>query len=144
MSEFRIISTAGNVHRDMEVAAHAMPRASRAVLRNLAVQAYNQAQDKAQGSGAAAPGAYPIPMRTGYFHGAFGFEVGDDTAVVFNSALYAVPLHDGFKPYGNPHAAPIPGRPYFDDALNELDIDAAHAAFEAQFAAMQQLQGFAL
>jgi hypothetical protein len=84
----------------------------------------------AKGPGTADAGAYPIPIRTGYFRRAFGFKVNDRDAIVFNSALYARSLHDGFRPFGNPHAAPIAARPYFDDAMDALDLDAAWAAWQ--------------
>lgn len=119
--------------RELEEAAartgRAIPPAQRAVLKNLALQVYSTANDLSIGPGSAAPGAYPIPMRTGAFRNAFGFELGDDFAIVFNeSGAKARGLHNGFKPYGNPHARPIPPRPYFSDALARLDLDAATRA----------------
>ncbi len=105
--------------------------ATRALLRNLAIQVERRATKLASGPGSAKPGAYPIPVRTGFFRRAFGFAVAERESRVFNASNAARSLHDGFRPYGNLNAAPIPGRPYFDDALDAIDLDAAHAAWAA-------------
>lgn len=119
--------------RELEEAAvrtgRAIPPAQRAVLRSLAIQTESAAIDLASGPGSAKAGAYPIPVRTGDFRRGFGFELGDDFAIVFNATgAKARGLHDGFKPYGNPHARPIAPRPYFKDALARIDLDAATRA----------------
>lgn len=112
-------------------AARAIRPSTRELLRNLAIQAEGHAMDLSKGPGTAKPGAYPIPIRTGNFRRGFGFQVNSDSAIVFNTNVYARKLHDGFKPYGNPHARPIPARPYFDDALDKLDLDKAFKDWEA-------------
>lgn len=129
--------------RELEEAAvrtgRAIPPAQRAVLKNLALQVYSTAMDLATGSGPV--GSYPIPEPTGHFRRSFGFESGDDFAIVWNDAggpikgggrakdgVKARGLHNGFIPFGNPHARPIPPRPYFSDALSRLDLDAATRA----------------
>ena len=114
-------------------AARAVRPSTRELLRILAIQTEGHAMDLAKGPGTAKAGAYPIPIRTGTFRRGFGFKVNDRDAIVFNTSVYARSLHDGFKPYGNPHARPIPARPYFDDALDKLDLDAAWAAWRAKF-----------
>lgn len=107
-------------------------RARQGLLRSLAVQTQKGAEERSRGG--AAPGSYPIPVRTGNFLRGFGFELLDDKAVVFNTAkrkgaYYARAIHAGHQPYGNPHAMAIPPRPFFDDALDNLDFDAAEAAW---------------
>lgn len=112
-------------------AARAIRPSTRELLRNLAKQAEGHAMDLAKGPGTAKAGAYPIPIRTGNFRRGFGFQVNADNAIVFNTSVYAKALHDGFKPYGNAHARPIAARPYFDDALDKLDLDKAFRDWEA-------------
>ncbi|MBB5885469.1 hypothetical protein DYQ93_11430 [Xanthomonas sp. LMG 8992] len=112
-------------------AARALPASRRALLRNIVIQAENAAMDLAKGPGDAPPGAYPIPVRTGTFRRGFGFEIRDSTAVLFNATAYAGAIHAGYHPYGNPHARPIPARPYFDDALKRIDMEAAARAWQA-------------
>jgi len=128
----RAIFSAAEIDRAMSSAARAVRPSMRDLLRALAVQTENHASDLSKGPASAPPGDYPIPIRTGTHRRAFGFEVGDNFSVVFNSGRAARALHDGFRPYGNPHARPIPARPYFDDALKRLDLDAALAAFQAR------------
>lgn len=108
-----------------------LPAANRMLMRFLAIQAQRHAVKLASGPYTAAPGAYPIPIRTGTFRRAFGIEVSERDAVLFNATEYARALHDGFKPYGNPHAAPIPGRPYFDDVLDMLRVDQEYGRWQA-------------
>ena len=108
-----------------------VPAANMALMRGLAIQAQRHAVELAGGPGSAPAGAYPIPIRTGTFRRAFGFQASERDAVLFNSAIYARAIHDGFQPYGNPHAAPIPARPYFDDVLDMLRIDQEQGRWEA-------------
>lgn len=105
--------------------------ARRAILTHLVVQAEGHAMDLSRGGSAS--GDYPIPVRSGRFRGAFGWVVNDDNAVLFNEAAYAQAIHDGYQPYGNPHARPIPPRPYFTDAMAKVDVDAAFDAWARQF-----------
>lgn len=111
--------------------ARRVPVANRALLRALAIQAQRHAVVLASGPGSAAAGDYPIPIRTGTFRRAFGIEAREREAVLFNTTEYARAIHEGFKPYGNPHATPIPGRPYFDDVLDMLRIDQEQGRWEA-------------
>jgi len=108
-----------------------IPAARKALLRMLATRLEGHALDLSKGG--SAPGDYPIPVRSGKFRGAFGIRVSDRSAVVFNDSNYARAIHEGYQPYGNPHARPIPARPYFSDAFDRLDLDEAHAAWEQQF-----------
>lgn len=112
-------------------AARAVRPTTRQLLLQIAIQVEGAAIDLASGPGTAEAGAYPIPVRLGFFRRAFGFEVGERSAVVFNTAEYARALHEGFRPYGNPRATPIPPREYFDDALGRVDYDDAWAQWQA-------------
>lgn len=112
-------------------AVRAIRPSTRALLRNLAIQGEGIVMDLMKGPGSAKAGAYPIPIRTGTLRRGVGFKVDDDSAFVYNTSVYARAIHDGFRPYGNPHARPIPARPYFDDMLDKLDLDKAYADWEA-------------
>jgi hypothetical protein len=96
------------------------------LLRWLAAQVETRATELASGPASAEPGSYPIPVRTGRFRRDFVIDIRPPRAVVANQAQYARALHEGFRPYGNPSATPIPARPYFSDALDGLDLDEAH------------------
>jgi len=136
----RVAVNATELQRAAAEAASAVQPSTRELLRELAIQTVRGARQRANGPAQgqvrarrgklAGAGDYPIPVRTGTFGRGFGFKVMADSAIVFNDTRYARPLHDGFRPYGNPHATAIPARPYFDDAVEALDIDAAHAAWQ--------------
>ncbi len=116
---------AAQVEAAMGDAATAIPVARLALLRGLAIQTVRAATRLTGGPGTAKPGAYPIPIRTGTLRRGHNFQVQGDTVVVFNDTVYARANHDGFRPYGNPRAHVIPGRPFYDDALTQLDLQAA-------------------
>ncbi len=126
----RMESNAGPLSRSFQVSAASVPAARQAMLRFLAVSAEREAVRLSSGSQGAEAGAYPIPARTGFFRRSFGHELQGTRAIVFNASVYARSLHEGFRPYGNPHAAPIRPRRYFDDALNQIDVDQAARAWE--------------
>lgn len=111
------------------VVASTLHAARQAMLRNIAVQMETGATDRARGPAGSAPGAYPIPARTGAFLRGFAVQIGDNSVVIGNDREYARALHEGFHPYGNEDARPIPGRPYFEDAVKALDIERAEAAW---------------
>lgn len=119
-----------SVERRMVIAHRNFPRARRALLANLAAQAERHAIEQASG-GKAAARSMPIPQRSNVFRNSFGIEVGDDRAVTYNAARYARALHDGFHPYGNTHVIPVPARPYFDIAVQRVDVDRAQTVFDA-------------
>lgn len=72
-------------------------------------------------SGGGPPGAYPVPRRTGHLARSLGSQVRPRQAIVFNSALYARAVHDGFTAYGNPNAPTYPARPFLEDAARSVD-----------------------
>lgn len=136
----RITADAGEVSRLFGQLRDAMPAARRAVFHSLAIQTQRAAFKLASGASIGptrvkrgklqGSGNYPIPVRTGRFRRGFAFQADSEGAVVFNDSEYAMALHEGFKPYGNPHARPIRARRYFADALDKLDLGAAQAAFD--------------
>jgi hypothetical protein len=72
-------------------------------------------------SGSGAPGAYPVPRRTGNLARQAGHSVTRTQAVVWNAAPYARAVHEGFHAYGNP-AAPYYGpRRFLSDAVATVD-----------------------
>lgn len=123
----RVVFNGAEVREAFARRSRAIRPSRRALLRQLAIQTERAAIELSSGAGA--PGAYPIPIRTGHHRRGFGFELRDDHALVFNTGVAARALHDGFRPYGNPNATPIRARPYFSDALKRLDIDAAADAW---------------
>lgn len=126
---FRTVVDASDTVKLLDGTARNSRAAARALMRSLAIQLQRAAVKRSSGPNTAAPGAYPIPRRTGTHARGFAIELSDRSAIVFNANVYARSLHDGFKPYGNPHAKVIPARPYFDDAMEkDLDVDAALAA----------------
>lgn len=110
--------------------AAAIPTARRTLLTRLAAHLERGAIERASGGGNAAPGDYPIPIRTGHFRRSFGMQVGLSHALVFNTSVYARAIHDGFHPYGNTRAERIAGRKYFDDALDAMDVPAIVETWE--------------
>lgn len=119
-----------SVERRMVIAHRNFPRARRALLADLASQVERRAIAQASG-GKAPPRSMPIPQRTHVFRNGFGIELGDTRAAVYNSARYARALHQGFRPYGNTHVIPVPARPYFDIAVQRVDVDRAQTVFDA-------------
>ncbi len=125
----RAIFDAAQVQAVMGNAATLIPAARIALLRNLGIQAVRTATRLTGGPGTAKPGEYPIPIRTGTLRRGNNFEVKGNTSIVFNETVYARANHEGFRPYGNPHAHPIPARTYFADAIDALDLQAAADAW---------------
>lgn len=127
---FELTLRSNTVERRMVMAHHNFPRARRALLANLAAQAERHAIAQASG-GKAPPRSMPIPQRSHVFRNSFGTQVGDTRAVVYNQSRYARALHEGFRPYGNTHVIPVPARPYFDNAIELVDVDRAQTVFDA-------------
>lgn len=74
-------------------------------------------------SGGGAPGAYPVPRRTGHLARSGGSRVSRRSVEVFNSAAYAGSVHNGFRAFGNPNAPFYDARPFLEDAATK-DVDA--------------------
>lgn len=78
-------------------------------------------------SGSGAPGAYPVPVRTGHLRRSQGFRLTDSTSgLVFNTAVYAAPIHAGRQTIraaggGHRQIATV-RRPFLDDAAARVDM----------------------
>lgn len=73
-------------------------------------------------SGSGAPGAYPVPVRTGTLLGSLASEFDESSATVFATAEYAGSVITGYRAYGRPNGKVIPARPYLPDGINDTDI----------------------
>lgn len=96
----------------------ALARAMRRAL--IAVE--GAAADRLTGSGA--PGAYPVPVRTGFLRRALGSKlIGTDTGMVFNTADYAHAVHSGRVGlgYGRRGTRQVKPRPFLEDALRDAN-----------------------
>ncbi len=104
--------------------AGAWTRAVAAGLRDVAITVERAAEKNLRGAGSAAPGSYPVPIRTGGgLRSKLQSRFDERQSMVINSAVYARAVHDGFKPYGNPHARAMPRRPYLQDAVDSIDAN---------------------
>ncbi len=117
----RITTNAARVHREYRKRIAAWEAGLRAGLRNIAIAVERGATARLSGPGTAASGTYPVPVRTGYLRRAMGIEVATRSSATFNSAQYAGPIHNGLRPYGNPHARMVPGRAFLDDAVAAIE-----------------------
>lgn len=99
--------------------AAAVDGAIRIGLRNIGDKVEREANRNLSGGGA--PGAYPVPRRTGNLARSGGNVLGQRSVVVFNSAEYAGAVHEGFRAYGNPNAPFYPGREFLADAADKVD-----------------------
>lgn len=111
--------------------AAALPEAIRRGTRNVLLAVERQATKNLTGTGEA--GAYPIPVRSriengkrtpgGNLRRSMGVrQESDVVGYVFNRARYAHAVHtSGFHAYGNPHAPFYKGRPFLDDAADQVD-----------------------
>lgn len=98
-----------------------LPAAIRRGTRNVLLAVERQATKNLTGSGKA--GEYPVPVRTGNLRRSMGVrQESDVVGYVFNRARYAHAVHtSGFHAYGNPHAPFYKGRPFLDDAADQVD-----------------------
>lgn len=78
-------------------------------LKKAAATIDNAQVDNLSGSGADAPGAYPVPVRSDNLRGGHFFQVNNShLAVVGNTAVYAAAIHED--------------RPFLDDAAEAVDF----------------------
>lgn len=97
----------------------AVDGAIRIGLRNIGNKVEREANRNLSGGGA--PGAYPVPRRTGNLARSLGNTLGQRSVVVYDSAEYAAAVHGGFRAFGNPAAPFYPGRPFLADAADKVD-----------------------
>lgn len=100
-----------------------LPAAVRRGTRNVLLAVERAAVKRLSGPGSAAPGSYPVPIRTGNLRRSMGVRQDTDmSGYVFNRALYANAIHSGMTPYNNPHAKKsYRGRRFLDDAVAATD-----------------------
>ena len=77
-------------------------------------------------SGKGAPGGFPVPVRTGHLRRSQDFRlIGAAEGIVFNTAAYAAPIHDGrqtIRAAGGGHRViATTRRPFLQDAANKVD-----------------------
>lgn len=101
--------------------AGAWTRAVAAGLRDVAITVERAAEKNLRGGGSAAPGSYPVPVRTGNLRRSLQSRFDERQSMVINSAVYARAIHEGFQPYGNPKARRIGRRPFLQDAVDSID-----------------------
>ena len=119
----RIESNFGERSTQFARYAAAWTRAVAEGLRDVAITVERAAAANLRGPKSAAPGSYPVPIRSNKLRLSLQSRFGQRESMVINSALYARAVHDGFTPYGNPHARySIVPRPYLQDAVDSTDI----------------------
>jgi hypothetical protein len=107
-----------------------LDKAAQRGLKRVAMGIHREADDFLRGSGGSPPGGYPVPMRIGHLHrmlnwvnpgstkssGGGSFTAGPMEAIVYNSAVYSMVIHEGrgsSKKFGK--------RPYMTDALEAFN-----------------------
>lgn len=119
-----ITHTASQLARQFQRYAAAWDRGVAMGLRDVAISVERAAVRNTSGPGSAAPGTYPVPIRTGFLRRSIGSRFGQRESLVIATAIYASAIHDGFTPYGNPNARKsYIGRPFLKDAVEATDID---------------------
>lgn len=118
--------TFGQLSPQLRRRAQAMPGALRAGLRRIGDKVERGMNRNLSGGGA--PGSYPVPRRTGHLARSGGTKLGARELLVFNSAVYAGAIHNGFRPYGNPNAPKYAPRMFLVDAVDAIDPVAEIAA----------------
>ena len=102
--------------RDFKKRANGLSKAISTGLRNAAIKVDNEQVNNLRGG--SAPGDYPIPVRSGNLLGSHFFKIKNSvTALVGNTASYALAIHDGkgrHEVYGR--------RPFLDDAVEAVDV----------------------
>lgn len=119
-----IITNAAAVGRAYERRRAQWDNGLRAGLRRIAVTVERKQVENLGGPGTAPAGAYPVPIRTGHLRRSSGFRVESRAALVFNTAIYARAIHEGFTPFGNRKAKRIRARQFLADAAKAVDASA--------------------
>jgi len=127
--------TAHQINPRMAGRAQAIDGAVQRFLGDLASTVERGAVKNLSGSGA--PGAYPVPRRSGTLWRGMGIDaprrVGDAwRMVVFNDTPYAMAVHEGFHAYGNPNAPYYGPRRFLTDAIADANpVEALQRALDA-------------
>lgn len=120
----KIRYTAHQIQARMQGRAAAIDGVVQRFLGDLASRVERGAVKNLSGSGA--PGAYPVPRRTGTLWRGMGIDAPQRTAsgwrmVVFNDTRYALAVHEGFHAYGNPNAPFYGPRRFLTDAIADAN-----------------------
>lgn len=103
-----IVSNAGQIAKRYQRRRQRLDRALGRGLKKAAAAIDREQVDNLSGSGSAAPGDYPVPIRTGTLRGGHFFRVRSERlAIVGNTTEYAVAIHED--------------RPFLDDAAEAVD-----------------------
>lgn len=122
MTRVSITSTAGALARQFQAYARAWDAAVAKGLRDVAITVERGAVKNASGPRSAAPGEYPVPIRSGRLRGSIQSRFGARESMVIATMEYASAIHNGFTPYGNPNAKKsYIGRPFLQDAVDAID-----------------------
>lgn len=112
-----IITNAAAIAARMQARARKLESAVTRGLRKIVTQVDREQIKRLGGSNALAPGAYPVPARTGHLRRETFFEMRSDTlAVAGNSARYAATIHEG--KFSSEKYGP---RPFLTDAVLAVD-----------------------
>jgi hypothetical protein len=124
MTRVSITHTAGQLAKQFQGYAQRWAAAVAKGLRDIAITVERGATKNTSGSGNAAPGSYPVPIRTGTLRRSIQSRFGARDAMVVAAAQYASAIHNGFTPYGNPNARlSYIGRPFLQDAVDAIDAN---------------------
>jgi hypothetical protein len=86
---------------------------ARKALRNVLIKVNRGQVEKLSGGGDAAPGDYPVPIRTGHLRRSAGFELhSNHRGAVFNTAAYAGAIHKNRTFIDDPVAEVNPAKEY--------------------------------
>lgn len=114
-----LITNAAAVARRFEDYARKLDAAAARGLRKIITRVDREQVKRLSGGLADAPGAYPVPARTGHLRRETFFEmVGDTQAIAGNAATYAAAVHEAD---GGSSSAKFGRRPYLEDAVNAVD-----------------------
>lgn len=122
MTGVRVILDVSDLRARLAKQGRDLTPALRRFNQRIAILVEQGAEKRLRGGGGAAPGAYPVPIRTGFLRRSLASQSDDTSATIFNTAEYAGSVHAGYRPYGNSRATPIPARPFLADALEDTDI----------------------
>jgi hypothetical protein len=126
MTRVSITHTASALAKQFQRYAQRWDAAVAKGLRDIAITVERGAVKNTGGPGSAAPGSYPVPVRTGGagLRGSIQSRFSARDSMVIATAEYASAIHNGFTPYGNPNARlSYIGRPFLQDAVDAIDAN---------------------
>lgn len=120
MSLVRVISNAGDLAEMIAVMGEEWPRFRARMVADVTEATYQGASRNLTGHGP--PRSYPVPIRTGNLRARLHRSIGPVRGEVSNDAIYAVKIHEGYQPWDNPRAVPVPPRPFLMNAAMAVDV----------------------